>query len=69
MLDNNSASTLDMDQLNFKSIKDKFMEKACEKFIKIARDQFGVTDIIAEQLVKSNFLKFEEIVDTLANQV
>ncbi|CAD8153469.1 unnamed protein product [Paramecium pentaurelia] len=69
MLDNAGSIDLNQDQINFKHIKDKFIQKACEKFIKIAKDQFDVSEIIAEQLVKANFVKFDEIIDPLANQI
>ncbi|CAD8067964.1 unnamed protein product [Paramecium primaurelia] len=69
MIDNAGSTDLNQDQINFKQIKDKFIQKACEKFIRIAKDQFEVPEIIAEQLVKANFVKFDEIIDPLANQI
>lgn len=38
MLDKNSSNTLETDQLNFKAIKDKFIAKACDKFVRIAKE-------------------------------
>ena len=48
MLDNAGSTDLNADQINFKAIKDKFVDKACEKFVRIAKDQFDVPEIIAE---------------------
>ncbi|KAM3132706.1 hypothetical protein pb186bvf_015251, partial [Paramecium bursaria] len=54
-----SGANLEMDQLKFKEIKDKFIEKSCNKFVTIATNQFKVPELIAQLL----------IVDTLANQI
>lgn len=38
MLENGNPASLDVDTLSFKKIKDKFIESACAKFVKIATE-------------------------------
>ncbi|CAD8105620.1 unnamed protein product [Paramecium sonneborni] len=69
MLDYAYSADLNQDQINFKQIKEKFLQKAQEKFINISKDQFEIPQIVAELLVKVHFSNFDQIINPLANQI